>query len=106
MSHSKPAPKKSRERKQTHILRGPDRTITLEITENQSYLMFALRMSRYGWSGSEERLSFDEWLVPILAPYINDPRPMVVPDPETGEIAVIGGNGSNITTLIYTPSPW
>ncbi len=103
MSSNKQTKRKPIDRKQTHVLRLPDRTIELIITESENYVVFNMTMTIYGWSEYDDREEFDRWLMRVLDPYVDDPRPMVVPDPQTGEIAVIGCRGSQLATLIFTP---
>ena len=78
-------------RKQTHILRLPDRTCTVVILERKHYVLFLVQLTRYGWSCEADFEAFRNWLQPLLDHYEDDPRPIVMPHPRTGQLAVIGG---------------
>ena len=89
-------------RKQTHVLRGSDRTCTAVITEHKNYVLFDLKMSPSGWGSEQDIEACDEWMKPLLERYDNDPRPLVIPHPTTGQIAVIGGDAQRRRLTVLT----
>ncbi len=91
-------------RKETYVFRCPDSTCTLVIRECRDHVKFDLTMSRYGWSRKQDLRDFVKWLKPLVERYEDDPRPIVLPDPTTGQVSVIGGDVNCGWALVYTPS--
>jgi len=91
-------------RKETHVFRCSDRTCKLVIQACKDHIKAEVIMSRYGWSSASDLEAFERWLEPILARYGNDPRPVVMPLPLTGQLAVIGGDEKQGTLAVFTPA--
>jgi hypothetical protein len=83
-------------RQETHVFQCPDRTCTVVIRECKDHVKFDMTMSKFGWSSQEDFDAFIAWMTPLADRYKNDPRPIVMPHPvnhpESGPIAVVGGN--------------
>jgi hypothetical protein len=71
-------------------LKTPFRTCTLDVTEEPERIVFRLAFSLHGAFGDERQIS--EWMGKAMAPYYGDPRPFVMPDPLTGEVATVTGD--------------
>ncbi len=88
---------------ETHLLRLPTRDAWLEITEEPERVFMKVTLSKYGEFGDDKIIH--DWLVGIFKKYDDDPRPTVMPNPISGEIATIyGGKGKNTVAVIQPPS--
>lgn len=85
-----------------HILKLPDRTGRLEVLEEPSRIFIKLTFNKYGAFDDFENV--DRWLFPILERYDSDPRPFIMENPTTGEVATIYGDSSNHLAIIRPPS--
>lgn len=79
---------------ETHIIQFSDRTAKAIIDEGKNSILISLSFSKYGLMQADEYIEFTKWLAPLLEKYDSDKRPIVMHNPVTGEIATIGGDGS------------
>jgi hypothetical protein len=70
------------------------RTFTLKVTEEPGRVVVDLAATEYGNLGDEAELA--AWLGPILTGYDADPRPLVMANPHSGEVATITDVGAII----------
>ena len=63
------------------------RTFTLIITEEPERILLDLAMTKHGALGDDAE--FLDWLAPILLAYDEDPRPLVMRNPHSGETATV-----------------
>jgi hypothetical protein len=82
----------------THIIKLPNRTGKLEVIEEPTRIVLKLRFDKYGALGDEIELA--TWMAPIFMQYDTDPRPLVMDNPNHGEVATIFGNAENGMAII------
>ena len=70
------------------------RTFTLKVTEEPGRVLVDLAATEYGILGDEAELA--AWLGPIFAAYDADPRPLVMANPHSGEVATVSDAGAII----------
>src|SRR4051794_14710567 len=90
-------------KRETHVFRCPDRTCTLTIRECKDHIRAGMTLSRYGWSRLEDFEAFEAWFKPLVARYGNDPRPVVMRHPLTGQHAIIGCNEKRAALAVLSP---
>jgi hypothetical protein len=72
---------------QTHIVKLPRRTGKAQITERSGFVVVELSFDKYGNLGDEAEVR--TWLGTIFEKYEDDPRPVFMPHPATGELAML-----------------
>jgi hypothetical protein len=87
--------------RETYVFRCSDRTCTVVIRECRDHVKFDLTMSKYGRGQDEE--AFEAWIKPLVERYENDPRPVVMPHPLTGQTAIVGGVGPRAWLMVCSP---
>jgi len=85
-----------------HTIKLPERTLTLEVVEEETRIVCRLRCSKYGDFGDQPQ--FSAWMAEILEPYNSDSRPIQLSNPITGESALIIGDGKGACVLIQQPN--
>ena len=61
-------------------------------------------MSKHGWSRKQDFEAFLKWFKPLSDRYENDPRPIIMPHPTSGQTAVIGGDAQQGWAAVFNPS--
>jgi hypothetical protein len=73
---------------ETHIIKLPQRTGVCEITERADRIIIKLRFDKVGTQFNDLAETM-AWLAPLCDRYDKDPRPIVMDNPNSGEIAII-----------------
>jgi hypothetical protein len=72
---------------ETHIIKLPERIGELRVTERPGFIVVELSFDKYGDLGDETEVR--AWLRPIFEKYEGDPRPVYMPHPLNGELAIL-----------------
>jgi hypothetical protein len=72
---------------QTHVIKLPKRTGECRVTERADSIVAELTFSDYGDLGDIAEVK--AWLGSIFEHYDDDPRPVCMPNPNTGELAIV-----------------
>ncbi len=88
--------------RRTLSLKTRGRTFSLTITEHSDRVEIALTATKYGTFGDEPELQ--AWLAPIFSHYDTDPRPIVMANQHSGELAVITGDEHDGVAFIQHPT--
>jgi len=70
-----------------HIIKLPRRTGECRVSERPDSIVMELSFSQYGDLGDLAEIG--AWLQSIGEEYEGDPRPVFVPNPTTGELAIL-----------------
>lgn len=71
----------------THEFKSRYRTGRMVITEQPDKVLVKLRFSKYGSFRDIEKVT--AWMAPIFVQYDADPRPLVIDNPHSGEVATV-----------------
>ena len=72
---------------QKHIVKLPKRTGECRVTERPDRILLELSFSEYGDLGDLAEVK--AWLGSIFEKYEGDARPVYMPNPTTGELAIL-----------------
>lgn len=87
----------------THVLKLPNHSITLRITEEPKRILIQFTMDPPEKVAKITIQKMQEWALPILAKYDSDPRPNVMENTYTGEVSTTFGDANNAFTIITPP---
>ncbi len=82
---------------QTHVLRLPNRTVTVLTTEFDDSVIFNFDMVEDGGNRWEDTPALQSWLTPIINRYKNSPKPMVFVFNATGDFIIWPGKKNQET---------
>ena len=85
-----------------HTFKSNVRTGTVTVDELEDVVRVEVRFSAYGRHGDEQ--AFAAFMFPILCRYENDPRPVQMTHPLTGEVATIRKAGSLPYAVVKSPT--
>jgi hypothetical protein len=71
---------------ETHVINLPQRTGEMRVTLRPGFIVAELSFSEYGDLGDQAEVR--SWLGSIFEKYEDDPRPVYMPSPTTGELAI------------------
>lgn len=83
----------------THVFKGTKRTCRCVVHEFENRVHLDLQFTVYGRLGDEGEI--DAWLLGIISPFENDPRPLTINNPHSGEVAAVADG----LTVVWKPPP-
>jgi hypothetical protein len=87
----------------THVLKVSDRTFQLLIREKPRLIEVDFLVDKYG--DLQEAEAAAKWMLACLAKYDDDPRPLAILHPDSGERCILTGPGKQTFTFITTINP-
>lgn len=72
----------------------PERTGTVEFIEQPEQVIVKVTFTKYGFFDDDAEVR--QWLTPLFARYEDDPRPVVMANQHSGEVAVVSQAGAVI----------
>lgn len=86
----------------THVIKLPERSGIVTVDEQKDKILVKIRFDKYGDFGDVPQLM--KWLEPIFMAFEEDPRPIEMDNPTTGEQATVYGDSSN-SIIVVNPKP-
>jgi len=87
----------------THVLKTEHRTLTLKVREKEKLIEVDFLVDNYDHAEDAERDA--KWMIGCLKKYDNDPRPLSILHPDSGERCIMTGPGKTNCTLVIPIDP-